>query len=121
MQAGWLEVSRCRYRSTLAVVGEVLRPDRVGYPVFLERTMSALFRRWLLNWPAPFFHCASDSHGDLLSACVWEADVQDCSVVVCCHFHRLVYRLEYIWFHKLSLSEYPNGRAVAVEKLTVFR
>jgi hypothetical protein len=91
----------------------------MGYSVLLERTLSAFLWGWMLDWLAPFFHRASYCGGNFLSACVWEADVQDCFIVVCCHLHGPVYRFEHIWLDEFSLTEYPNARAVAVEKVAV--
>jgi hypothetical protein len=89
------------------------------YSVFFERTAPAFFWGWMLNWPAPFFHCASYCGSDFLSASVWEADVQDCFVVVCRQCHSFVYRFEHLWLNKFPLTEYPNAGAVAVEEVAV--
>jgi hypothetical protein len=91
----------------------------VGYPVFPEGTGAAFFRRRLLRWPAPFVNYASYCCCDLLSACVWEADVQDRFVVVRRHFHSSIYCFQHVRLDEFSLTKYPDAGAIAVEEVAV--
>lgn len=103
----------------LLVVREMLRPNGVGYPFFLERTSMTLVRSRLRNRPTVFDNGISHCRGDFFPAGIWKADVEDAVSIARCHFNGTVDGFEDVRFDEFSLAKDSDTSTISIEQIAM--